>query len=378
MVEELVTIPQVVVWQLMVAVYLSFVGISAGAYILSSLSYVLGFRRYEPMSKLSLITALVFAVLAPVAIAPHLTQPSRLFTLLLTFHQTSPLSWGAFILSSYVVVILIYGRFAFRGDLVERFRSTKGLKASFYKLLALNQLDLSEVALAKDLSYARISGFIGLILATLTVYTGFELSAIKAQPLWHLSFSPLMLMMTAISSGFAFALVLYALARRYILPEKRWDVGTISDVGKIIGWILFISLVLLAVQGILSQYSTADAKFAFEYLFSGDLAPIFGLVVIVLGTEVPLVIFAVPSLRKSPAIAVAGGALTVLGSFATRYSILITAQLIPKTGATFLKYTPALEEIGQFIGVTSLGALLFMLALWILPWEHKLRLGAEL
>ncbi len=377
MVQELVTIPQTVLWGLMVGAYLFFVGVSAGSYILASLAYVLGFRRYEPMTKLSLISAVIFAILAPIAIAPHLTQPSRLFSLLFVFHPTSPLSWGTYILTAYVLAMLIYGRFAFRGDLVERMKSETGFKATVYKALALGQTSLSQSSLEADLNYAKISGFVALALALLTVYTGFELGVIKAQPLWNLSISPLMFLLTALTSGFAFALILNAVARRYFSKEKHWDVATTSDVARLLAWTLAVFLVLNAMQAILSQYATADARFAFEYLITGPIGTIFVWVGIVLGGLIPLIIFAVPSLRKSPLLMITGAVLALIGAFTTKYSVLISAQLVPKTGTTFLAYSPSGVELVEFVGVISFGAFLFMMTLWILPWERRLRLGGE-
>jgi len=377
MVEELVPITGTVIWQLMVAAYLYFVGISAGAFILSTLSYVLGFKKYEAIAKISLISAVVFALLAPAAIAPHLSQPSRLFSLLFTFHATSPLSWGVYILTIYVIMMLVYGRFAFRADLVERMRESKGVNATFYKILALGQTDISEKSLKQDLQLARVSGFAGLILAFLSIYTGFELGVIKAQPLWHLSISPLMFLITAIASGFSFALVFHALARRFFSSTKSWDTPTISAVGTIIAWMLFLFLGLNATQAILLQYSSADARFAFNYLVSGPLGAYFVWVGLVLGGAIPLLVFGIPITRKSPALFIIGAALVLIGTFVTRTGILITAQLIPKASSVFLTYVPTFGEIAQFLGLMALGGFLFMVAMWILPWETNFKSRSE-
>ena len=375
MVDELVTISGTVVWQLMVAAYLYFVGISAGAFILSTLSYVLGFKKYESIAKISLISAVVFALLAPAAIAPHLSQPSRLFSLLFVFHSTSPLSWGVYILTASVVIMLIYGRFAFRGDLVDRMRQNKGVKASFYKTLALGQTDLSEKSLRRDLQMARIAGYAGLILAFLSIYTGFELGVIQAQPLWHLSISPLMFLITAITSGFSFALILHVVARRYFSSSKDWDTATISAVGTIMAWMLFVFLTLNVTQAILLQYSSADARFAYNYLVAGPLGGYFMWIGLIAGGVIPLLVFAIPWSRKPPAVSIVAGILVLVGTFVTKTGILITAQLIPKASSEFLTYVPSLAEVSEFVGLIGLGGFLFMIAMWILPWETGFRSG---
>jgi tetrathionate reductase subunit C len=359
----------------MVAVYLFFVGVSAGSYVLASLPFALGLRRYEPLSKLALISAIIFAILAPLAITPHLTQPSRLFSLLFSFHQTSPLSWGTYILSAYVLAMLAYGRFSFRGDLIQRMEEESGLKASFYRALALWQTSLSEESLKTDRKFAKVSGYVALALAFLTVYTGFELGVIRAQPLWHLSISPIMFLLTALSSGFAFALSLYLVAERYFSKTRRWNMEATSGVSILLAWLLAAFLVLNAMQAILSQYTTADARFAFEYLVTGPLSTTFVWVGILLGGVVPFLIFTMPVTRKSPQLVLVGSALALVGSFATKYGVLISAQLVPKTGTTFLAYTPSLIEFAEFAGVVSLGAFLFTVVLWVLPWQQRFRLG---
>ncbi len=49
-------------WGLWIAAYVYFVGLSAGSFLLSSMIYVFGLRRLEPIGKLALFTALVSLV----------------------------------------------------------------------------------------------------------------------------------------------------------------------------------------------------------------------------------------------------------------------------------------------------------------------------
>ena len=46
-------------WGLWVAMYIYFVGLSAGAFLLSSLIFVFGLKRLEPIGKLALFTAAI-------------------------------------------------------------------------------------------------------------------------------------------------------------------------------------------------------------------------------------------------------------------------------------------------------------------------------
>ena len=55
-------------WGLWVALYVYFIGLSAGSFLVSALVYVLGMKRLEPLGKLALFTALVTLLAALLAI----------------------------------------------------------------------------------------------------------------------------------------------------------------------------------------------------------------------------------------------------------------------------------------------------------------------
>src|SRR3989337_1787287 len=54
----------IVPWGLWVAQYIYFVGLSAGAFLLSSLVYVFGVSRFEPIGRLAVFTAIASLLLA--------------------------------------------------------------------------------------------------------------------------------------------------------------------------------------------------------------------------------------------------------------------------------------------------------------------------
>src|SRR3972149_5004948 len=74
---ELASYGSVIPWGLWVAQYIYFVGLSAGAFLLSSLVYVFGVKRFEPIGRLAVFPASVTVLLALLAIWMGLGHQGR-------------------------------------------------------------------------------------------------------------------------------------------------------------------------------------------------------------------------------------------------------------------------------------------------------------
>lgn len=93
-------------WGLWVAAYIYLIGLSAGAFLLSTLVYVFKVQRLAKIGKMALFTALVTLFGAMLLIWFDLGHPFRAYRLITHTHFTSMMGWMAWLYSSYFVLLL--------------------------------------------------------------------------------------------------------------------------------------------------------------------------------------------------------------------------------------------------------------------------------
>ena len=64
-------------WGLLIVLYPYITGLVAGAFVVSALHQVFGIKQLEKISRLSLLTALAFVIVAPLPLLGHLGHPER-------------------------------------------------------------------------------------------------------------------------------------------------------------------------------------------------------------------------------------------------------------------------------------------------------------
>ena len=94
------------------------IGLSAGAFLLSTLVYVFRVERLEKIGKLALFTALVTLFAAMFSIWLDLGHPERVWRLILRTNFGSIMGWMIWFYSAYFVLLLVELWFAIREDLV--------------------------------------------------------------------------------------------------------------------------------------------------------------------------------------------------------------------------------------------------------------------
>ncbi len=158
----------------LIAIYFYLTGLSAGSFIISTLSYGFGFERFKPLGKIGIVIATLLLVAAPMFLLAHSGQKFRVWHLFVYLNFTSPITWGSFLLILYPLNCIVYGFFMFRGR--------------------------------KQLT--RTFGLIGIPLALMVHgYTGFILAFGKARPLWNSSIMPLLFLVSAMVSGIAMMII---------------------------------------------------------------------------------------------------------------------------------------------------------------------------
>jgi tetrathionate reductase subunit C len=363
-----------VAWSLAIPQYFFMTGVSAAAFLVSSLTYGFGDRRFKPIAGLALIVALTVLLVAPLNLVADLGQPGRFYELTYALHATAPMSWGVYLLTTYPALILAELLLAFRAPLVERANASSGLRAKVYRLLAFGRTSTTASERARLHGISRRLALLGIPWAlAVHGYTGYILGVMKARPLWHTALMPVIFLVSAMVSGIAFMILVTAVFQRFETARRRVDPALMDLLAKLLAGFIVVDLLLrLFWYSIQWLYGHAEYGPVTEHLFVGSF---WSAVVVetVLGLGVPLAVALVPAWRRSWPL-YAAAVLAVVGVWVFRWDTVIGGQLVPKVGAGFYAYAPptwGADGIMQVVANWALWLFLFIGATWLLPWQRE-------
>ena len=126
-------------WGLWVAFYLFFLGLSAGAFLVTTMTYVFKMERFEKIGPLSAFTVLIALVCEVIFITLDLGQMVRIYRFLLTPSFTSLMTWMFVLFNAMLVIYALKTFFLIREELIlwGSDPNRKGYK--IYRLLSLGR-----------------------------------------------------------------------------------------------------------------------------------------------------------------------------------------------------------------------------------------------
>jgi len=292
----LYTVPHHAAFGTFIALYIFFTGLSAGSFVLSTLSYGLGQTRYRSVARPAIVTATLMLLAAPAFLLVHVGRPLRSWHLFVYLNPGSPITWGSFLLTAYPLFCLLYMFCIF----TERARA------------------------------AKVWGLVGIPFAVAVhTYTGFILSFCSARPLWSSSMIPLLFLVSAVVSGTALVILVYAGWCRV----RGGDVSSGSEageqivaLGRLMGWVLVLDLLLTGIEILVASVSDAESRWAVGELLGGRLAWRFVGVEMLLGKLVPLPLLFVPRMRR-PLMVLVASLLILLGILFMRLDLLEVGEM---------------------------------------------------
>lgn len=285
-------------WGLWVAMYIYFIGLSAGAFLLSTLVYVFQMPRFARIGKLSLFTALVALLAALLSIWFDLGHMGRFWKVYTSFAWRSMMAWMVWLYTAYTVLLVVELWVALRADLVA-WSARAGLTGSLARFLTLGARDDSPAALARDARVLRALGGVGIPLA-LAFHGGVGalFGVVGARPYWNSPLYPIMFLVSALASGGALLTFLVA----FFWPERRSAEHrelTIS-LGRITLGLLALDLLMEWAEFSVNLYASIPAHAdAFRLVLFGPYWWVFWGVHLGLGALVPglVLLFAGRSVR---------------------------------------------------------------------------------
>ena len=362
----------IVGWGLWVALYIFFIGISAGSYLVSATVYGLGNPRFNDVARLSLFISIISLVAGLFFIFIDIGHMSRFWTVFFNHNWASVLSWELQLYVVYFLLLIIQFWLVIKRDLhliwAEKI-SSGGMVAS---LLFKGQSPAAKET-QQEQKWVRRLALIGIPLS-IAVHggTGAIFAVVKARSFWNSAIFPIVFLVSALLSGIALILLVSV-----SIPEIRHQNKLISALGKIVVVTVVLDFFLFLTQMFVIVYDELPRQMiTLDILTSGSFSNIFWVGQVGLGLVVPLLIFSIRSTRESFLWNGVGGLLALVGVFIVRLNLIIPPLSVPVLGGLVEAYNssrvidayfPSMFEIVTSLVIIIFSVTLFNLGLRYLP-----------
>ncbi len=299
-------------WGLYITNFIFMVGLSAGGLIISSVPKTFGVAGFGGISKVAVWISICCTVLAGIFIFVDLGNPLRVWEMIVHGNFTSPLMWDMCIITTYLVLSIVY----------------------LWALLKHEKGELSSRTL-------RVISTVALIVAVLVhSVTAWIFGLQVSHEFWNTALMAPWFVSSALVSGLSLVMIVVACLKKagYIDVEQE----NIAKMGKFLGVFLVIDLYFFGCDLLTSGYS-GDAG-AFSLLVTGPLAPFFWTEIIF--SIVAAVIAFVPALRR-PNLLTLAAILAMIGVYCKRIQIVVGGFSEPNI---------AYPTLNSGVGLTNAGS----------------------
>jgi Ni/Fe-hydrogenase subunit HybB-like protein len=334
----------VIPWTVLIVVYPYLTGLVAGAFTISSLYQVFGFKQLRPVAHFALLISLCCMITVPLPLLLHLGHPERAFNAMITPHTTSAFAVFGYAAAFYVILLVIETWFVFRPHIVHQAQTQTGLLRWPWHILALGSLDVSEKAMSYDRKWLFALAIIGIPGAHgLHGYVGFVFGSLKSREWWSSDLMPVIFLLSAIISGTALVIILYVMSCK--VRKVAVDLSCLKIMAYALWGFMMFTLVLEGVEFLSLVYRGREGIDVIMEFVKGPLVVPFFILQFGCGSVLPLAIITYMIWRgttgKTLIIGITGcSVLVLLAVLMMRYNVVIGGQEISKTGKGLLAYHP--------------------------------------
>jgi molybdopterin-containing oxidoreductase family membrane subunit len=378
-------------WGLWVAFYLFFLGLSAGAFLVTLMTYLLGMKQFEHIGPLSAFVVLVALICEVQFILLDLGQLHRaLYQFFLTPSFTSLMTWMFVLFNAMLIIYALKTYFLIRGDLI-RWSVAHGNRGlgSVYRFLSMGKSAYDEDLRQRDRKKVSVLAKISLPVGLLFYGTnGAFFAVLLGRPVWNSAMTPLLFIVAALLSGGALITFLTYLFRLKdpINPDGVcYEEKLCLDLGRVILFLLVFFLALEAMQFFVGYTTGTHAVVtSLDTIVKGPNWWVFWVGHILVGSIIPLFLLIFQSHNvKSTVLA----CFLIFITFASvRYNFVLPDLAVYKLEGleeTFFHprlrthYVPNLNEWLVSIFVISTGMIVFLLGTRYLPIVSQWNGGKE-
>lgn len=355
-------------WGLWVAFDLFFLGLTAGAFLITILTYVFRIKLLANLGPLAVFTVLVTLMAEFLIISLDLGHPLRTYRFLISPNVGSMLFWLVVFIVSMWLIYVPWLYFLLREQLITWGNDATRTGHKVYRSLAFGKTDYTPEDRQQDHRRTHILSYISLPIGVIFFGAhGAIFAILNNRPLWNSALLPLIFIMAALLSGGA---LITFLAYLYQPDEKL-----IHPLGHVVLLILLSFLFLEALQFFVGyQSKVTGIVTSLDLIAFGSYWWAFWIVHLVIGSAIPAyLLIRYPENSKMVATACF---LIIVTFLAVRLNYLIPDMAVYKLEGlqnTFFhqrlrpEYVPNLNEWLVSIWVISLGLLAFLLGTRWLP-----------
>lgn len=363
----------VIPWGLWVAFYLFFLGLSAGAFLVTILAYVFGLKKFEAAAPLAAFTVLVALLCEVQFILLDLGTMHRAFyQFFLSPNFSSLMFWMMVLFIAMLGLYLTKTCVLIRGAVVALAADRTCCYRGLYRFLAFGQTTYDESIRVADQRLVRKLSWVSLPVGLLFYWVnGAFFAVVPGRPLWNSALTPVMFVVAALLSGGALIAFLMLTLRGDDAEGREVGLG----LGRAVYYLLLAFLLLELTQLFIASTSNRpDAAFALERIITSGGGLLFGVVHLCIGSLLPLVLLRGGA--SSPKAVIWACALIVVTFVAFRFNFVVADLAVTRLEgleASYVHfrlsadYVPNLNEWLVSLWVVSTGLLAFVLGTRFLP-----------
>ena len=309
-------------WGLWVAVYLFFLGLTAGAFLITILTYVFRVRIFASIGPLSAFTVLVALICEVIIISFDLGHFMRIYRILISPGFYSMIFWMVVFTNAMLVIYVLECYFLLREELVRWSQETGRPGQWLYRFLSFGKADFTDKDREVDHRRVRFLSILSLPVGLIFYGVNGAIFAILLnRPLWNGALTPLLFIVTALLSGGALIVFL-----TYIFHV---DDSLVNYLGQVVRFLLVVFLFLEFLHFFVGyRTGVTVTKASLDIIAFGPYWWVFWIVHILLGSAVPLYLLVVHA--NSPK-AVGWACFLIMITFvAVRLNFIIPDQAVYK------------------------------------------------
>jgi len=357
-------------WGAWVAFYIYFVGLSAGAFLVSTLANVFNVEGMHRIDRDALLAAIISMVVALLFVWTDLGRMDRMYNPFIWRQFTSALSWEVHAYVAYILVLVTELYFSMRIDLARVAERGSGLRSRLSGLLTLGRRQTSDASRATDMKWLKRAGILGIPLAIFLVHggTGVLFAVSKARPYWNSGLFPVIFVVSAVLSGTALVMMLYVL-RTKLFDGEPIDKSLLNRLAVLLAAFIVTDAALTGIEMLIAIASLHPHEVeTWAIILFSDMSWSFWWFMVGMGWLFPLVMLSKREWRETPWLMVLAGLSVVIGIIAVRFNIVVPPQILPvMEGLPHGSYFPTLVEWLTSVGMIAVGLLLYTIGAELLP-----------
>ncbi|OGN74382.1 MAG: hypothetical protein A2X25_05695 [Chloroflexi bacterium GWB2_49_20] len=334
-------------WGLWIAIDLTSIAISAGAFSLCAGVYLIGLKRYQPVARTATFIGLIGYSMALLTLLMDIGRPDRFWHAIVYWNKHS-LLWEVTMCVTLYLTVLVF-------ETMPIFAKMEWLKKRFPKLAKI---------MNGTHHYAPYLAVVGLGLSMLHQSSlGAMYGVLKARPLWYRPDISVLFIYSAVAAGMSVTIFVSMLSAR-LSKKIKVDDTLLERVAYFIGWMLVGYLYFRFWDALSMTYTYEPGRTeGLRLLTSGPLSFNFWVGEMLLGIVIPMILLLNNRTRSLPVWRMLALALVVGGVVAYRWDtnlsgfLVVLSYLPGQPVITYTKYVPSLIEFLAGFGVVAYGFL---------------------